>query len=119
MIIIIMGSVSKNILIKIISKTEKLDFKNIKSKETKTTKIPVTTKSLPTYLFDLYQISSLDRVLGSLKPYSQLGLTFSRNNGNPSIISIIPSEIKAVINIKYSFIVIHLTNSNFVLVFII
>jgi hypothetical protein len=71
---------------------------NNKIIEAKTSNIPETTISLPKYLFDLYQIFSVDIVLRNLKPYNQLGFTFSRNNGNPEIISDKPINVKIIKN---------------------
>lgn len=77
---------------------DRLDLNNNKNREPKTSNMPDTTISLPKYLFDLYQTSSVDIVLTYLNPYNQLGLTFSKNNGNPDIISDKPTKIKIVIS---------------------
>ena len=50
------------------SSREKLSLKNNNKKVVNTMINPAAIKSLPTYLFDLYQVSLLERVFGNLKP---------------------------------------------------
>ena len=58
-----MRIVSNDTKIIAISTTKMPDLNNNKTKDIKVSIIPETTKSLPTYLFDLYQISSFESVI--------------------------------------------------------
>ena len=72
----IIGIVNRNAEIHVIVKMDRSGIKANRIKEPIITIIPAIIKPLPTYMFDLYQTFSLERVLGSLKPNNGFGLTF-------------------------------------------